>query len=99
MTAINTNTAALNAQYYLAKSNKDMESSMAKLSSGQKVNSAADDAAGLAIASRMTAQIRGLAMAVKNSNDSMSLAQTADCLLYTSPSPRDRSLSRMPSSA
>ena len=45
MTAINTNTAALNAQYYLAKSNKDMESSMAKLSSGQKVNSAADDAA------------------------------------------------------
>ena len=78
MTAINTNTAALNAQYYLAKSNKDMESSMAKLSSGQKVNSAADDAAGLAIASRMTAQIRGLAMAVKNSNDSMSLAQTAE---------------------
>ena len=60
MTAINTNTAALNAQYYLAKSNKDMESSMAKLSSGQKVNSAADDAAGLAIASRMTSQIRGL---------------------------------------
>ncbi len=78
MTAINTNTAALNAQYFLAKSNKDMESSMAKLSSGQKVNSAADDAAGLAIASRMTAQIRGLAMAVKNSNDSMSLAQTAE---------------------
>ena len=78
MTAINTNTAALNAQFYLAKSNKDMESSMAKLSSGQKVNSAADDAAGLAIASRMTAQIRGLAMAVKNSNDSMSLAQTAE---------------------
>ena len=78
MTAINTNTAALNAQYYLAKSNKDMESSMAKLSSGQKVNSAADDAAGLAIASRMTSQIKGLAMAVKNSNDSMSLAQTAE---------------------
>ena len=78
MTAINTNTAALNAQYYLTKSNKDMESSMAKLSSGQKVNSAADDAAGLAIASRMTSQIKGLAMAVKNSNDSMSLAQTAE---------------------
>jgi len=78
MTAINTNTAALNAQYYLSKTNKDMESTMAKLSSGQKVNSAADDAAGLAIASRMTAQIRGLAMAVKNSNDSMSLAQTAE---------------------
>jgi len=78
MTTINTNTAALNAQFYLAKTNKDMESAMSKLSSGQKVNSAADDAAGLAIASRMTAQIRGLAMAVKNSNDSMSLAQTAE---------------------
>ena len=78
MTAINTNTAALNAQYYLGKTNKDMEGTMAKLSSGQKVNSAADDAAGLAIASRMTAQIRGLGMAVKNANDSMSLAQTAE---------------------
>ena len=78
MTAINTNTAALNAQYYLAKTNKEMEGTMAKLSSGQKVNSAADDAAGLAIASRMTAQIRGLGMAVKNANDSMSLAQTAE---------------------
>ena len=78
MTAINTNTAALNAQYYLAKTNKEMEGTMAKLSSGSKVNSAADDAAGLAIASRMTAQIRGLGMAVKNANDSMSLAQTAE---------------------
>ena len=78
MTAINTNTAALNAQYYLGKTNKEMEGTMAKLSSGSKVNSAADDAAGLAIASRMTAQIRGLGMAVKNANDSMSLAQTAE---------------------
>ena len=49
MTAINTNTAVLNAQYYLAKTNKEMEGTMAKLSSGSKVNSAADDAAGLAI--------------------------------------------------
>ena len=78
MTAINTNTASLNAQYYLAKTNKDMESSMTKLSSGQKVNSAADDAAGLAIASRMTSQIKGLNMAIKNANDTVALAQTAE---------------------
>ncbi len=78
MTAINTNTASLNAQYFLAKSNKEMESSMAKLSSGQKVNSAADDAAGLAIAGRMTSQIKGLNMAIKNANDSVALAQTAE---------------------
>jgi flagellin len=78
MTAINTNTASLNAQYFLAKANKEMESSMAKLSSGQKVNSAADDAAGLAIAGRMTSQIKGLNMAIKNANDTVALAQTAE---------------------
>jgi flagellin len=78
MTAINTNTASLNAQYFLAKSNKEMESSMAKLSSGLKVNSAADDAAGLAIAGRMTSQIKGLNMAIKNANDTVALAQTAE---------------------
>lgn len=78
MTAINTNTASLNAQYYLAKTNKEMESSMAKLSSGLKVNSAADDAAGLAIASRMTSQIKGLGMAIKNANDTVALSQTAE---------------------
>ena len=78
MTTINTNTASLNAQYYLAKTNKEMESSMAKLSSGQKVNSAADDAAGLAIAGRMTSQIKGLNMAIKNANDTIALSQTAE---------------------
>ena len=78
MTAINTNTASLNAQYFLAKANKEMESSMAKLSSGQKVNNAADDAAGLAIAGRMTSQIKGLNMAIKNANDTVALAQTAE---------------------
>ena len=78
MTAINTNTASMNAQYYLAKTNKEMESSMAKLSSGQKVNSAADDAAGLAIAGRMTSQIKGLNMAIKNANDTIALSQTAE---------------------
>lgn len=78
MTAINTNTASMNAQYYLAKTNKSMEESMAKLSSGQKVNSAADDAAGLAIAGRMTSQIKGLNMAIKNVNDTFALSQTAE---------------------
>ena len=78
MTAINTNTASMNAQYYLAKTNKELESSMAKLSSGLKVNSAADDAAGLAIASRMTSQIKGLNMAIKNVGDTVALAQTAE---------------------
>lgn len=78
MTAINTNTAALNAQYYLKKTNQDMESAMARLSSGKKVNSAADDAAGLAIAGRMTSQLKGLDMAIKNANDTISMAQTAE---------------------
>ena len=78
MTAINTNVSALNAQYYLANTNKEMEQSMQRLSSGFKVNSAADDAAGLAIAGRMDAQTRGLTMAIKNANDAVSLAQTAE---------------------
>ena len=78
MTAINTNVSALNAQYYLANTNKEMEQSMQRLSSGFKVNSAADDAAGLAIASRMDAQTRGLTMAIKNANDAVSLTQTAE---------------------
>ena len=78
MTAINTNVSALNAQYYLANTNKDMEQSMQRLSSGFRVNSAADDAAGMAIASRMEAQTRGLTMAIKNANDAVSLAQTAE---------------------
>ena len=78
MTAINTNVSALNAQYYLANTNKEMESAMQRLSSGFKVNSAADDAAGLAIAGRMDAQTRGLTMAIKNANDAVSLAQTAE---------------------
>ena len=78
MTAINTNVSALNAQYYLANTNKEMEQSMQRLSSGTKVNSAADDAAGLAIAGRMEAQTRGLTMAIKNANEAVSLAQTAE---------------------
>ncbi|MDC1020136.1 flagellar biosynthesis protein FliC, partial [Alphaproteobacteria bacterium] len=78
MTAINTNTAALNAQFFMKKANSEMESAMSKLSSGKQVNSAADDAAGLAISSRMTSQLRGLSMAIKNAGDTVSLAQTAE---------------------
>jgi flagellin len=78
MTAINTNTAALNAQFYMSQSNKAMETAMTRLSSGKQVNSAADDAAGLAISSRMTSQLKGLSMAIKNAGDTISLAQTAE---------------------
>ena len=78
MTAINTNTAALNAQFYMSKANNDMETAMTRLSSGKQVNSAADDAAGLAISSRMTSQLKGLSMAIKNAGDTISLAQTAE---------------------
>jgi flagellin len=78
MTAINTNTAALNAQFYMGQSNKAMETAMTRLSSGKQVNSAADDAAGLAISSRMTSQLKGLSMAIKNAGDTISLAQTAE---------------------
>lgn len=78
MTAINTNTAALNAQFFMSKANGEMEAAMTKLSSGKQVNSAADDAAGLAIASRMTSQLKGLDMAIKNAGDTVSLAQTAE---------------------
>ena len=78
MTTINTNTAALTARLYLERNDKVREEAFARLASGQKLNSAADDAAGLAIAARMTAQIKGLQMAAKNANDSNSLAQVAD---------------------
>ena len=73
MTAINTNTAALNAQYYLKKTNQEMESAMARLSSGSKVNSAADDAAGLAVGNKMAASIRSYEMGVRNSLDMINL--------------------------
>lgn len=78
MLSVNTNTAALNARGSLVKSSKEMANSITKLSSGRKVDDATNAAAGQGIASRMTAQIRGLNMAVKNSADALSLAQTAD---------------------
>ena len=78
MTTINTNTAVLNARLYLERNDKVREEAFARLASGHQFNSSADDAAGLAIAACMTAQIQGLKMASKNANDSNSPAQVAD---------------------
>ncbi len=78
MQIINTNVMSLNAQRNLTSSQNDLATSIQRLSSGLRINSARDDAAGLAIADRMTAQIRGLNQAVRNANDGISLAQTAE---------------------
>ncbi len=75
---INTNVASLNAQRNLGTSQLSLNKSMQRLSSGLRINSAKDDAAGLAISDRMTSQIRGLNQAVRNANDGISLAQTAE---------------------
>ena len=75
---INTNVASLNAQRNLNKSQSMLSTSLQRLSSGMRINSAKDDAAGLAISERFTAQIRGLNQAARNSNDGISLAQTAE---------------------
>jgi len=75
---INTNVASLNAQRNLGASQSSLQTSMQRLSSGLRINSAKDDAAGLAISDRMTSQIRGLNQAVRNANDGISLAQTAE---------------------
>jgi flagellin len=75
---INTNLASLNAQRNLSSSQSALNISMQRLSSGLRVNSAKDDAAGLAIAERMNAQVRGMNVAVRNANDAISLAQTAE---------------------
>ena len=78
MSVINTNVKALSAQASMSNVNKSMETAMERLSTGIRINSAKDDAAGLAIAIRMTADIRGTAVAIRNSNDGISLAQTAE---------------------
>ncbi len=75
---INTNLQSLNAQRNLSSSQSSLSVSMQRLSSGLRVNSAKDDAAGLAIADRMNAQVRGMNVAVRNANDGISLAQTAE---------------------
>jgi flagellin len=76
--SVNTNLFSLNAQRKLAGSQSSLQTSMQRLSSGLRINSAADDAAGLAISQRMTAQVRGMNVAIRNANDGISLAQTAD---------------------
>ena len=78
MTVINTNGAALRAMAATQRANTDLAQSMARLSSGQRINSAKDDAAGLAIRSSMTAQIRGMTQGIRNAMDGVSLVQTAD---------------------
>ena len=75
---INTNVSSLTAQRALAESNTDLQTAMERLATGSKLNSAADDAAGLAMVQRMTAQVRGLAMAVKNANDGQALTQSIE---------------------
>ena len=69
MTVVNTNVAALSAQTSMMKNTKEMESAMAKLSSGHRINTAADDAAGLSISERMEMQVRGLSQAIRNAED------------------------------
>ena len=80
---INTNISSLNSQRHLNTSQTSLSTSMERLSSGLRVNSAKDDAAGLAIADRMNAQIRGTNVAIRNANDGISLAQTAEGALAT----------------
>ena len=81
---INTNVASLNAQRNLNSSQSSLNQSMQRLSSGLRINSAKDDAAGLAISDRMTSQVTGLDQAVRNANDGISLAQTAEGALQES---------------
>ena len=76
--SINTNVVSINAQRNLGLSGGSLSTSMQRLSSGLRVNSAKDDAAGLAIAERMSTQVKGLAVAARNANDGISLAQTAE---------------------
>jgi len=78
MTVINTNVTSLFAQRALNANNVDLQHTMEELSTGKRINSSADDAAGLAISSRMTSQINGLNQAVRNANDGISMLRTAE---------------------
>ena len=75
---INTNLVSMNAQRNLSGSQSSLATSMQRLSSGMRINSAKDDAAGLAIAERMSAQVKGMNVAVRNANDAISMSQTAE---------------------
>lgn len=78
MTMINTNVGALLARTYATRAAERMQTSMERLSSGKRINSAADDAAGMAVANKMQSQLNGIKMAIRNSQDGISLVQTAD---------------------
>ena len=78
MTSVNTNIAGLTAQSHMKNVNRDMETTMERLSTGKKINSAGDDAAGLAIVSRMRTQINGLNQSIRNANDGISLVKTSE---------------------
>src|SRR5919107_3148255 len=78
MTTINTNLSSLTAQRNSNRTQNDLSTAIARLSSGLRINSAKDDAAGLSISDRMTAQIRGINQAARNANDGISLAQVAE---------------------
>ena len=84
MSVINTNYLSLVAQNNLQKSQSSLGTAIERLSSGLRINSAKDDAAGLQISNRLTSQINGLNVAVKNANDGISLAQTAEGALQES---------------
>ena len=85
MTTINTNVSSLLAKNALVANERSMSTAMERLSTGVRINSAKDDAAGLAIAAKMTSQIKGLDQAVRNANDAVSLIQTAEgALIETS---------------
>ena len=82
--SVNTNISSLNAQRNLSKSGEGLATSMQRLSSGLRINSAKDDAAGLQISNRLTSQISGLGVAQRNANDGISMAQTAEGAMQTS---------------
>ncbi|SNS84695.1 flagellin [Sphingomonas laterariae] len=81
MTVINTNVGAMRAQNGSRVANQTLQTAMERLSTGKRINSAKDDAAGLAISSRMTSEVKGLAVAIRNANDGISMAQTAESAL------------------
>src|SRR5690606_9998922 len=83
---VNTNVASLNTQRNLSNSANALQTTMQRLSTGSRINSAKDDAAGLQISNRLTSQVNGLNVAVKNSNDGISMAQTAEGALQQSTS-------------
>jgi len=84
--SVNTNVASLNAQRNLTKSGEGLQTAMQRLSSGMRINSAKDDAAGLQISNRLTSQVNGLGVAQRNANDGISMAQTAEGAMQESTS-------------